>query len=56
MYLIELFVCLTFQANESIIGDRHSCIYDSCYRSYSTIGNLRTHLKTHSGKKQRKPI
>ncbi|XP_017876730.1 zinc finger protein 148-like [Ceratina calcarata] len=34
--------------NQKQIG-RYTCEYEGCTRTYSTVGNLRTHMKTHKG-------
>lgn len=40
---------LILQGSNPSIHARYRCNFDDCERTYSTVGNLRTHLKTHKG-------
>lgn len=37
------------QENVNNQANRFPCQFETCNRTYSTLGNLRTHLKTHKG-------
>lgn len=45
-----LTVTSTNPDTKETIVNRFHCEYDGCSRTYSTVGNLRTHMKTHKGR------
>lgn len=44
-----LTVTSTNPDTKETVVNRFHCEYDGCSRTYSTVGNLRTHMKTHKG-------
>ena len=35
---------------ELVTSKKYECVYDGCRRSYTSMGNLKTHLKAHQGR------
>ncbi len=38
--------------NEICLKKEFTCEFSGCNRSYTTLGNLKTHLKAHKGRKK----
>lgn len=36
--------------SQLVTSKKYECVYDGCKRSYTSMGNLKTHLKAHQGK------
>lgn len=51
VYANNIIESTVLDINQKHIG-RYTCEYEGCNRTYSTVGNLRTHMKTHKGKKR----
>lgn len=49
VYANNIIESTVLDINQKHIG-RYTCEYEGCNRTYSTVGNLRTHMKTHKGK------
>lgn len=40
---------LSSEKSKDNAQNRYQCVFDGCGRTYSTVGNLRTHIKAHNG-------